>query len=337
MYDVITMGSASVDVFVKTDCELIDIKSNTSERELIAYPLGSKILVKDLQFMIGGGGTNTAVSFSRLGLKTAYLGCIGNDDNGNKIIDLLEEEHVDFIGSKIKALSNYSVILDSIESDRTILTYRDASNKLQFENIDMRNLKTKWMYASSLTDESFTTLEHIACYAHEHNSKFAFNASSYLTKKGIKFIRNLLTKTDVLILNKEEAMMLVGSGAEEYLLETLSWYGPDIVVVTSGKYGVSALIDNKIYTASAKRVLVKETTGAGDAFASGFVAGLIMNRDPKFCLLLGMNNAESVVQSYGAKNVLLTKEAALKRVEDDDRVFTCYDFDKSQSVYNEKI
>jgi ribokinase len=74
MYDVITVGSATVDVFVKTEAELIEITKKGSEEELIAYPTGSKILIQQLDFKIGGGGTNTAVAFARLGLKTAYLG-----------------------------------------------------------------------------------------------------------------------------------------------------------------------------------------------------------------------------------------------------------------------
>ena len=87
MYDVITVGSNTLDVFAKTDSELIEIKTKNFTEELLAYPLGSKILIKELDFMIGGGGTNTAVAFSRLGLKTGYLGKIGKDENGLKIFN----------------------------------------------------------------------------------------------------------------------------------------------------------------------------------------------------------------------------------------------------------
>ena len=73
MYDIITVGSSTVDVFVNTDSELIKIKTAKSEEELIAYPAGTKLIIKDLNFTIGGGGTNTAVAFSRLGFKVGYL------------------------------------------------------------------------------------------------------------------------------------------------------------------------------------------------------------------------------------------------------------------------
>ncbi|HDI02602.1 MAG TPA: carbohydrate kinase family protein, partial [Candidatus Aenigmarchaeota archaeon] len=139
MYDVVTVGSATLDVFVYT--ELAEIKRKSEK--LIAYPAGSKILIKKLEFMTGGGGTNTAVAFSRLGLKTAYLGKLGNDYSGKKVIEELRREGVDFIGVKGEEdFTAYSVILDSKEHDRTILTYKGITNHLRFEEINKRKLKT---------------------------------------------------------------------------------------------------------------------------------------------------------------------------------------------------
>ena len=86
MYDIITIGSSTIDVFADTDSELIKIKTTKGEEDLLAYPTGSKIIIKDLKFTTGGGGTNSAVSFSRFGLKVAYLGKVATDENGHKII-----------------------------------------------------------------------------------------------------------------------------------------------------------------------------------------------------------------------------------------------------------
>ena len=82
MYDVITVGSATVDAFAYTErSKVIKVEKRAKEQDFIAYPSGTKILLNRLLFMTGGGGTNTAVAFSRLGLKVAYLGKIGNDSN----------------------------------------------------------------------------------------------------------------------------------------------------------------------------------------------------------------------------------------------------------------
>jgi ribokinase len=80
------------------------------------------------------------------------------------------------------------------------------------------------------------------------------------------------------------------------------------VIITDGDNGVHCL-DDAYYYLKAKKVNVVEATGAGDAFASGFVAGKIQDRNTIYCLKLGMLNAESVIRYKGAKNILLGKEA----------------------------
>ena len=133
MYDVITVGSNTVDVFVHTDQSgVINIRSKAGCEELISYPVGTKMLITKLMHNIGGNGANSAVALSRLGLRTAYLGKIGNDHNGKLILDALKKNKVKFIGSRGDE-SGFSVILDSIEHDRTILTYKGCNNDLSFE------------------------------------------------------------------------------------------------------------------------------------------------------------------------------------------------------------
>ena len=86
MYDVICVGSSTIDVFARTKfSELIKItdKKTHKETDLLAYPTGSKILIKELNFTVGGGGTNTAVALSKLGHKVAYLGKTGKDENSH--------------------------------------------------------------------------------------------------------------------------------------------------------------------------------------------------------------------------------------------------------------
>ena len=83
MYDVITVGSSTTDVFVYTDrSESISIKTKDGKEDYISYPVGSKLIINTLDFSTGGGGTNSAVALSRLGLKVAYIGRVGNDEYG---------------------------------------------------------------------------------------------------------------------------------------------------------------------------------------------------------------------------------------------------------------
>ncbi|MBI5389578.1 carbohydrate kinase family protein [Candidatus Woesearchaeota archaeon] len=315
-FDVITVGSATVDVFVYTNkTEQIKIIDEQCEHDLIAYPSGEKILINDLHFSTGGGGTNTAVAFARLGLKTGFVGNIGCDENGTKVKSLLHKEKVAFLGTVSNEKTGYSIILDSREHDRTILTYKESNNHLYYQKLPLPKLKTRWFYFSSMMEESYQTLEKLAAFAQSKGIKVAFNPSSYLTKKGLGYAGSLLKKTTVLILNKEEAEMLVGKDRIEKVLAKLRAAGPALVVITDGKHGAWAHDGKTIYCITPHKVNVVETTGAGDAFASGFLAGYLKKKDVCFALRLGQVNAESVIQHFGAKEILLTYSQAQKAIK----------------------
>ncbi|MEK6949799.1 MAG: carbohydrate kinase family protein [Nanoarchaeota archaeon] len=319
MYDVITVGSATVDALVRTEfCEMIHDKK---QKECIAYPAGSKILMKELVLTTGGGGTNTAVALARLGHKVAFVGKVGSKYNSSRVIKELKREKVDtslIIRSKT-GRTGYSIVLDSKKHDRTILTFRGSNNDLRFNEIRLKKLKTRWFYFSSMMEESFKTLEKLADYAQKNNIKIAFNISSYLAKKGKKFLGRILKKTNILILNKEEAGLLVGRGTIEAMLKKLIKLGPQIVAITDGKNGVYVMHDNVIYYGKPHNVKVVETTGAGDAFASSFLSGIIRKNDIEFAIDLGMTNAESVIQHHGAKEILLSYNAAVKAMKNKPR------------------
>ena len=311
MYDVVTVGSATVDVFVDTDSGLIKIKTKKEEEELIAYPSGGKQLIKKLTFLTGGGGTNTAVAFSRLGHKVGYLGKLGNDTNAKIVLDFLKKEKVDFLGTQGGDMTGYSVILDSIEHDRTILTYKGAIDTLKFSEINLRKLKTKWFYFSALVGKSFRILEELSDFAKKHKIKIAFNPSSYLAEKGSKYLEQVLKNTTILVLNKEEAELIVGKGEVRDLLWKLHVLGPNIIVITDSKNGCYCYHNKKFYHIVAHKINVVEATGAGDSFAAGFLAGIIKKDNVKFALELGLVNAESVIMHKGAKDGLLTYRQAI--------------------------
>lgn len=312
MYDIITVGSSTVDVFAKTEfCEML---KGINKEDCIAYPVGSKILINELIITIGGGGTNTAVSLARLGHKVAYLGKTGTRENSHRIKLDLKKEKVDssLIVSSKKGRTGYSIILDSIKHDRTILTYKGSNNDLKFSELKLKKLKTKWFYFSTMMQQSFKTLEKLASYSKINNIKIAFNISSYLAKKGIPYLKNILKKIDILILNKEEASILVGKNNINNLLKKLQKLGPETVAITDGKHGVYVLNKNNYYFGKPNNINVVETTGAGDAFASSFLSGIIKENDIEFAIKLGITNAESVIQYHGSKEKLLSFKEALK-------------------------
>jgi len=319
-YDIITVGSAAVDVFIHTDPSQTEIL-NVHHHKDIAYPLGAKILINEMNFFVGGGGTNAAAAFSRLGLKTAFLGKIGKDDNGKTITDCLFKEKVDFIGS-YGQVSGYSIILDSSADDRTIFAYKGCNNNLKVNDFRFENINSKWIYMSSMIKDSFNTQKIIVEYAKKNNIKIAYNPSLYLTRKGTRPLRSILKNTEILILNKEEAQALVKDPKDNVynLLFEVSKLGPKLVIITDGSRGAHCynVIEETVYSAKPRKVHIVETTGAGDAFASGFVAGVIMGKGINVSLKLGMLNAESVITHLGSKNILLDY-TAFEMAERDNR------------------
>ncbi|PLW80335.1 carbohydrate kinase family protein [Candidatus Woesearchaeota archaeon] len=311
-YDLITVGSATFDVFAKTDNETIEIHSRSGDEKLIAYPLGTKILMKDLEFHVGGGGTNTAVAASRLGLKTGYLGNVGKDTNGDQVISLLKKEKVDFLGTRTNDLTNYSIILDSFDEDRTILVHKGASQKFDFDKIPKSRLKTKWFYLCAMVDKGFKQLEKISEYANKNNISVAFNPSSYIASKGKRYLSKILKNTDLLILNLEEAKMICGNDSKKELTKELKKLGPKNIIITDGKDKIGVLYEDNYLEILPKKVKSKETTGAGDSFGSTLVSGLIMSKDIKTSINMALKNSASVIMNIGAKKGLLTKKELIR-------------------------
>ncbi|WP_115718863.1 carbohydrate kinase family protein [Gallaecimonas mangrovi] len=323
MYDVVTIGSATVDLFADTDSELVEIKSRHSSEKLIAYPLGSKMLIQDLNITVGGGGTNTAVAFARLGLKTAFMGKIGSDAQGQQVLAALTSDGIDFVGA-VGGKTGLSVILDSIEDDRTILAFKGANDELSLTEATLP--ASRWLYCSAMLGQSLQTL---AALVATTSAKVAFNPSSYLAKQGAEALLPILQKLEVLVLNKEESAMLLGWDIHEHhamkaLLAALAArLGIRVVAITDGAAGVVAT-DGKLCVEAkpAAQLAIVETTGAGDAFASGFVAALIKERPLSDAVQMGMLNAESVLAFKGAKNQLLDAKMLAEQLASDQRLIT---------------
>ena len=316
MYDVITAGSATVDVFAKTRfSELIKIIDPKGETDLLAFPSGSKILIDELEFTTGGGGTNTAVALSRLGHKVGFIGKLGTGTNSDFIHKDLKKEKIDLLCSHGTGHSGYSVILDTLEHDRTILTYKGVNDELKHDDIPYKKLKTKWFYFTSMLEESFHTLERLAEFAQQHKIRVAFNPSTYLAEKGIKHLNHIISRTELLVLNKEEACLLVGQDTIEGLLLKLKSLGPRIAVITDGKHDLYVIDEKYIYSAKPPFVKLVDTTGAGDAFAASFLSGILRKDNVEFAIKLGLANALSVITHYGAKNILLNFNEAMKAMK----------------------
>jgi len=300
MFDVISIGAAIVDIFVKSDEFILD-------NNLLSLKASSKNEISQNLITSGGGATNSAVSFSRLGLKSIPVSLIGTDHLCNFITGDLKTNKIS-PNLLIKDSSNptdFSIILVAPDGSRSILTNR-GNSRLEESQIDWNKLaKTKWFYITSL-EGNLDLLEKLIGFAKENNIKIAINPGNQELAKPKKIIP-LLKFVDFLLLNRTEGEMLteLEFDNDQFWPKLLS-FKPQIIAVTDGRNGAYVITPNSHLFSPIITIKPVDETGAGDAFGSAFVAGLIHKLDPQQALFWGIKNSASVVTKLGAKSGLLT-------------------------------
>ncbi|TAL51199.1 hypothetical protein EPN81_00635 [Patescibacteria group bacterium] len=306
MYDIITIGAATRDVFLVSD-KFIAIKSKkfpTGAGECVA--LGSKIEVGELVLTTGGGATNAAATFGRLGFRTATICRVGDDSPGKDVVEELSRFNVSthLVRMIKKGETAYSTILTMKDGERTVLVYRGTSSEFVTRDIPDTALKnTKWIYLTSLGG-NLGIAKKIITTAHKAGVKIAWNPGHKELESGFKTFAPLLPFVDVLNMNLEEAILLTGKKQLPDMFALLHADGL-VRLITDGTNGATVYRDGWMAHAQTTGVKSVSRTGAGDAFGSGFVAGLMKTDDLKESLRVGMVNAESVILSYGAKRGII--------------------------------
>jgi ribokinase len=332
MYDIITFGSATQDIRLKSNAfKVLKDKEDFATGEGLCLALGSKINVEEIDFTSGGGGTNVAATFAKQGLKTAFCGAVGNDVSGAEIIKELQNLKVDtnFVVIKKEKHTNHSIIVFNEGEDRTILAYRGASELLTDNDILWNKLKTKWIYLAPMTgllltspksaDEGGCGFEKLINFAFKNKIKVAMNPSMQQLSLPESVLKNILSKVDILFLNQEEASFLtkINFTDEVEIFKKIDELCPGVAVMTKGGNGVAVSDGKYFYSANPNpnREIV-DTTGAGDAFASGFLAEFIKyNGDIEKAIQFGMANSEANLSKVGAKTGLLEKNSKIERVQ----------------------
>ena len=322
MYDIITFGSATQDINLKSKAFKVtkdDKDSVTGEG--ICLALGSKIDVEGIKFTSGGGGTNTAATFAKQGFKTAFCGVVGDDQAGKQVLDELKRLKVDtnlVLKTKEKA-TNYSVIISSEGEDRTILAYRGASDLLDKNKILWGKIKSKWLYLAPLSGLLCDAFEDIVNFAFENKIKIAVNPGNNQLSLPAENLQRIFKKIDILILNQEEASFLtkISFREESEIFKKIDQMCPGVAIMTKGIEGAVASDGKYIYSAKPhKELKVIDSTGTGDAFASGFLSHYIRHAgDIEKAIQFGIANAEACLSEVGAKNGLLDKNSKFEPVE----------------------
>lgn len=297
---VVSIGSSLVDIFIVSPFFKLQ---KTSDGLMLCQNYGAKIELESFQLFSGGGGSNTAVGFARLGFDSYLISETGKDTLATLVLKDLSQAEINLTGvvQERHEKTGGSVILVGPDGNRTVMVYRGAASLL--DPIDLPYdllLGAQWVHLSSINGRHATLKEIFE--ARRISRKISWNpgqrelillASGQINPKDLP--------VDVLILNEQEWSLL---GALHSVLITQI----PIVVVTDGSRGGRYFHQNKELGFKALLARAVETTGAGDAFSVGFVAGHLHHLPIDRCIDLGLKNATSVIQHFGAKKGLLTKD-----------------------------
>ena len=328
MYDFITIGSATQDVFVQSDvASIVTVSQMAKKSEFMSFPYGAKTEIADFSKNLGGGAVNTATNFANLGCKTSTIIKLGNDELNNIIKLKLAKSGIDIMNiiDSNKYLTGFSIILVSFQGDRTVLAHRGANAHVHEKEVNFNALKnSRWVYVSPLSGDSNKILDKISKFCKENKINLAINAGTTALKKGAKYFAKILKTAQIVVMNKEEATLVtkiqirqdtkeVKFSKEEIhpdivaMLKALRGNTEAIVVITDGKNGVYCYDGKKIYLCPTYPATVVSTLGAGDAFSSTFCASMDKyNWDIEKALKYATVNSASVCTHFGAQEGFLT-------------------------------
>ncbi len=320
MLDVITFGSATQDIYLKSRKFLPYSDKKFHVGRSICLPATSKMKVDDIAFSSGGGGTNAAATFANQGLKVAYCGMVGNDYFGDLAIRELKNLKIDtsLVKKTNKKLTNVSVILSYPDGEKTILVYRGASDLLSKRDIPWGKIKkAKWFYLAPFAEDMANITEDVVDFAKKNKIKIALNPGYNQLTLPRAILERILAKVDVLILNQEEASLLtkIPYQKERAIFKKLDELVHGICIMTKGAGGAVVSDGKHLYRAKALKIKLVDTTGAGDSFNSGFLSGFIKTKSIEEGVKLGIANSASCLQKLGAKDGLLKKGQKWPKIE----------------------
>lgn len=309
--DVLSVGDIVTDAFIK----LLDDKAKAYEDDQgkwLAMPFAMKVPFDHAEIIEAvGNAANASVSFARLGLKSGLVANVGGDQHGRDMITALHKNGVDtrFIHINPDKVSNYHYVL-WYKEERTILIKHEEYD-YHWPHLKPKEFP-KWIYFSSISKNALDFHDDLAEWLEDYPEvNLAFQPGTFQMEVGAERLKTLYRRTELLVLNREEAALVSGGNRDDMhgLFDRLHELGPRIVVITDGPAGAYAS-DGKDrfkmppYPDPAPPF---ERTGAGDSFASTFVAAIIKGGGIQAALQWAPINSMNVVQHTGAQAGLLSE------------------------------
>ena len=308
-YDMISVGDATIDTFMAIDDASVQCRLTKKPCQLcINY--ADIIVVHKINRSTAGNAANNAIGSARLGMKTAFCTIVGDDENGDWILNNIKKDKISTKYATRQGETNASTVIN-FQGERTILVYH-APRKYDLPKLP----KSKWMYYTSVGENHLKYNKQVIKHVKKFGVKLGYNPGSHQLKSGFKNMKPVLKVCEAVFVNMEESERIVGKkkNVKEYQ-KALHKLGPNIVVITDGPKGVNVYDGKMHYKMGILDGPVIERTGAGDSFAAAFIAALHYGKSIPEAMCWGSHNSTAVIGKIGPQAGLLKKAEMEKRLK----------------------
>lgn len=301
MHDLISFGDITIDLFFKGD-------SLTQKDNHFFLAIGGKYSASYFHESLGGGGANVAVGCAHFGLDCAVIGKIGENPFKQMIIQKLVKKGVscEFLKAEKEYMNISSILLDK-SGERTIIHYRTPhAHVILNDYLSDKIIPSKIIYMGNMPDVSYAERIHTLSLFKKQSSMICLSLGILDCRDKFAHLKNLLACADILILNTHEYAELV---KKEYTVIDFNKSSADLIqfdnrllILTDGEKGSYAYYKKTVFYQKAippKKIV--DTTGAGDAFTSGFLSTYLNHKDIQKAMCAGAEYASMIVSKIGAQ------------------------------------
>lgn len=303
MFDVIGIGALNVDLIYQVDdVQEIDPEIRPGQETFIPRQRFLELLERakergNFRGKSGGGqAANTVVALAKMGFKAGYVGAVGVDGEGDFLLQNLED--VDVSSIRRTDESGLCLCLVSGDGERTNLLLPNSNDSLSYDQIDAEYIdETRILYLSSFAGSKPFSAQKELVNNLGPDTLVALDPGELYSKKGLEELRPMLARTDFLFLTEREMEEMTKATQVGGL--TLLEAGAKVVVVKQGAAGASVIASQREFSVPAEPTKVLDTTGAGDVFAAGFLAGILLNRPLDECAKIASKATALGISGYG--------------------------------------
>ena len=308
MKKILGIGNALVDVMTILDSDGILEKFSLPKgsMQLVDKTMSELVKSETVNFKrrlaSGGSAANTIHGLAMLGVKTGFIGSIGKDDLGDFFENDMRNAGVDTILSRRNSSTGTAIALISPDSERTFATHLGAAVELEASDLNPKDFKGyNILYLEGYLIFNKPLVEAACQFAKKEKMKIALDLASYnVIESNRADFREIIEEfVDIIFANEEEARAYTGMAPEE-ALKTISQFC-EVVVIKVGKEGSWLKRGDELIKIGSVKAALKDTTGAGDLYAAGFLYGYAQNHNLEICGRYGSLLAGKVIEILGAR------------------------------------